>query len=107
LGVENSQQFFQFNSCIRRVEYRIHGFTKFNKHCLTQRAADKWDSAQFLAVFNASAASGSQAGSVSRPLAGNANRWAAGIGKQESYHLKTLPDNTLSFTALNEEKSYG
>ena len=40
----------------------------------TQRAADKWDSPRFLAVFNASAESCSQALSASRPLAANANR---------------------------------
>ena len=42
----------------------------------TQRAADKWDSPRFLAVFNASAESCFQALSASRPLAANAGRWA-------------------------------
>jgi hypothetical protein len=44
---------------------------------LTQRAADKWESARFLAVFNASAGLRFQALSASRPLAANANRSAA------------------------------
>ncbi len=47
------------------------------KQRLTQRAPDKWDSARFLRVFNASAGFRFRACSASRPLAGNANRWAA------------------------------
>ncbi len=43
---------------------------------LTQRAADKWESARFQAVFNASVGFRFRAGSASRPLAANANRWA-------------------------------
>jgi hypothetical protein len=46
------------------------------RRCLTQRAADKWDSARFYAVFNASARSRFQALPASRPLAANASRWA-------------------------------
>jgi hypothetical protein len=43
----------------------------------TQRAADKWESARFQAVFNASAESRFQALTASRPLAANADRSAA------------------------------
>jgi len=43
---------------------------------LTQRAADKWESPRFLAVFNASAEFRFRAGSASHPLAANASRWA-------------------------------
>ena len=42
---------------------------------LTQRAAEKWESAHFLAVFKASAGFCFGAMSASRPLAANANRW--------------------------------
>ena len=43
----------------------------------TQRAADKWESARFRTVFNASAGFRFRALSVSRPLAANASRWVA------------------------------
>ncbi len=50
----------------------------FHPECgLTQRAADKWDSPRFQAVFNASAGFRFQALAASRPLAANANRWLA------------------------------
>jgi len=42
---------------------------------LTQRAADKWESPRFLAVFNASAGFRFRAVAASRPLAANADRW--------------------------------
>jgi hypothetical protein len=41
---------------------------------LTQRAADKWESARFQAFFNASAESRFRALTASRPLAANADR---------------------------------
>jgi hypothetical protein len=40
----------------------------------TQRAADKWESARFQAVFNASAGFRFRAWSTTRPPAGNASR---------------------------------
>ncbi len=43
----------------------------------TQRAADKWDSPRFQAVFNTSAGFRFRASSASRPLAANASRSAA------------------------------
>ncbi len=50
------------------------------KSCwLTQRAADKWESPRFQAVFNASAGFRFRASSASRPLAANASRWAARV----------------------------
>jgi hypothetical protein len=55
----------------------LTGGTVENKLRLTKRAADKWESARFQAVFNASAESRFQALTASRPLAANANRWAA------------------------------
>jgi hypothetical protein len=45
-------------------------------HGLTQRAADKWDSARFIGIFRASGLYCPQAESTLRPLAGNADRWA-------------------------------
>src|SRR3990172_11963656 len=48
---------------------------KSRRHPLTL-PADKWDSARFLAVFNASAGFRFRALSASRPLAANAGRWA-------------------------------
>ena len=45
-----------------------------NQKRLTQRAADKWDSARFQAVFNALAGFLFRASTASRPLAANASR---------------------------------
>jgi hypothetical protein len=58
---------------ISRSDFGQHRVLK-TQNGLTQRAADKWDSARFLAVFNASAGFRFRALPTSRPLAANANR---------------------------------
>ena len=57
---------------------------------LTQRAADKWESARFLRGFRASAGYRFQAWSASRPLAANANRWLASQKNKISEILSVL-----------------
>ena len=53
----------------------------------TQRAADKWESPRFLAVFNASAGFRFRAVAASRPLAANAGRWATRLAKHRNPFL--------------------
>jgi hypothetical protein len=46
------------------------------------RAPDKWDSARFLALFLALSYFRFQTASSTRPLAGNAHRWAVRLSKK-------------------------
>jgi hypothetical protein len=57
----------------------------FQNRQLTMRAPDKWESARFTGLFLALSFSLVPGRVHARPLAGNANRWAAELLEMEGY----------------------